>query len=59
MIELLGGKAGALCGKFQDGSAFRKGSGVNDNVETIRYDISIYLYGLSNISLLMVCLLWQ
>ncbi|MCH80947.1 DNA-directed RNA polymerase III subunit RPC2-like, partial [Trifolium medium] len=35
MIELLGGKAGALCQKFHYGSAFGEGGGHNDNIETI------------------------
>ncbi|CAJ2657289.1 unnamed protein product [Trifolium pratense] len=35
MIELLGGKAGALCQKIHYGSAFGEGGGHNDNIETI------------------------
>lgn len=35
MIELLGGKAGVLCGKFHYGSAFGEPSGHADRVETI------------------------
>jgi DNA-directed RNA polymerase III subunit RPC2 len=42
MIELLGGKAGVSCGKFHYGTAFGEKSGHADNVETIRYHISIW-----------------
>ena len=37
MIELLGGKAGASCGRFHYGSAFGEPSGHADKVEDIRY----------------------
>ena len=39
MIELLGGKAGVLCGRFHYGSAFGEPSGHADKVETIRFVI--------------------
>jgi DNA-directed RNA polymerase beta subunit len=36
MIELLGGKAGVMCGRFHYGSAFGEPSGHADKVSTIR-----------------------
>ena len=36
MIELLGGKAGVLSGRFHYGSAFGEPSGHADTVEAIR-----------------------
>ena len=37
MIELLGGKAGVMCGRFHYGSAFGEPSGHADKVSTIRW----------------------
>lgn len=39
MIELLGGKAGASCGRFHYGSAFGEPSGHADKVEDISYTL--------------------
>lgn len=41
MIELLGGKAGVMCGRFHYGSAFGEPSGHADKVSTIRSVLNV------------------
>lgn len=44
MIELLGGKAGVMCGRFHYGSAFGEPSGHADKVSTIRWVHNVHKY---------------